>query len=911
MKLYNKFIRSAGLAAAVFIIIILFLSKSMLLGNFSEIEEESIIRDLERVHNAMNVEVDNISAFVQDYSIWNDSYDFSITRDEEYIASNFDDLESYKKFRINFMIYTDKQGEIILSNDFNLTDDVDEVLTEKLEGEILTKVKQLSNIKNSESIKGITEINNIPIFLVAEPITTTDGSKASGGLIIVGRYLDETQISRISSSVMVNLGMEKYNKTLKLKSDMKWYANSSIKNINKKSAVVYEILPDIEGDPYLVIKINVNRDIYRQATKSVIYFVIIIILISFSLFGIVLIYLNKVVAKRLIKMNSIVHNISRTKDLTIKMKTSGNDEIDSLAEGFNNMLDDLSNYSHKIELGQNRYYSLISNMVSCFAYNEIVFSKEGIPIDFIILDGNNAFFELMEQQREKVIGRKISDFMGEDKINMKTFQGIADVAMQGGKKKIDEIYFENAKRWFSASVYSFEEGYFALMFNDITEKKKIEQENLELANIDTLTGLANRKKIIETINTTIVNRKNNGGRFALLFIDLDDFKKVNDSLGHDVGDILIQKVGARFKNVITSEDVVGRIGGDEFIILQDNISSPGDAEKLALRIRNVLKESFIYMGNEIYTSASIGISIYPNDGMNTSSLMKNSDIAMYEAKNSGGSCYRLYSGHMNKAGLTNLILESRLYKALEKNEMIVYYQAITHVQSKVIIGFEALIRWNHNNEITPPADFIPMAENNGYIIELGAWVLREACMQCSKWRDTGLEIYVTVNITFKQLEQRDFVDIVSNALKETNLDPKHLVLEITENTAMQNVDLTIKTLNKIKALGVSIALDDFGTGYSSLSYVNRLPVDFIKIDRSLIITITEGTQNIEIIKAIIAMAQSLNIKVVVEGVEDMEQFIILRELNSYAIQGYLISKPIPANDIKNLMERKINLEYRN
>ncbi|MGK0465888.1 MAG: diguanylate cyclase (GGDEF)-like protein [Clostridium sp.] len=776
------------------------------------------------------------------------------------------------------MIYIDKQGEIILSNDFNLNDDENEILTEKIEREILNKVKQLSNIKNSESIKGITEINNTPAILVAEPITTTDGSKASGGLIISGRYLDEMQISRISSSVMVDLSMEKYNKKLKLKSDLKWYSNAAIKNVNKRSAVGYKILADIEGNPYLVIKINVNRDIYRQATKSIIYFVIIIILISFSLFGIVLIYLNKVVAKRLIKMNSIVHNISRTKDLTIKMKTSGNDEIASLAEGFNNMLEDLSNYSHKIELGQNKYYSLISNMVSCFAYNEIVFSEEGIPIDFVILDGNNAFFEIMEQQREKVIGRKISDFMGDDKINIKIFTDIADVAMYGGKKKIDEVYFENAKKWFAASVYSFEEGYFALMFNEITGKKKIEQENLELANIDTLTGLANRKKIMETINTTIVNRKNNGRRFALLFIDLDDFKKVNDSLGHDVGDILIQKVGARFKNVIASEDVVGRIGGDEFIILQDNISSSGDAEKLALRIRNVLKESFIYMESEIYTSASIGVSIYPDDGMNTSSLMKNLDIAMYEAKNSGGSCYRLYSGHMNKAGLTNLILESRLYKALEKDE------------------------------ITPPANFIPMAENNGYIIELGAWVLREACMQCSKWRDTGLEIYVTVNITFKQLEQRDFVDIVSNALKETNLNPKHLVLEITENTTMQNVDLTIKTLNKIKALGVSIALDDFGTGYSSLSYVNRLPVDILKIDRSLIINITEGTQNIAIVKVIIAMAQSLNIKVVVEGVEDMEQFTILRELNSYAIQGYLISKPIPANDIQNLMERKINLE---
>jgi len=313
------------------------------------------------------------------------------------------------------------------------------------------------------------------------------------------------------------------------------------------------------------------------------------------------------------------------------------------------------------------------------------------------------------------------------------------------------------------------------------------------------------------------------------------------------------------------------------------------------------------MNNELYTTASIGISIYPDDGEDICSLMKNSDIAMYEAKKNGGNCYRVYSGNMNEAGLTNLILESNLYKSLGKKEMVVYYQAITHVQRKKIIGFEALVRWNHDNKIIQPSDFIPMAENNGYIIELGQWVLREACRQCSEWINSGMEIYVTVNITFKQLEQSDFVDIVSNALKDVNMDPKYLVLEITENSAMQNVDLTIKTLNMIKKFGVSIALDDFGTGYSSLSYVNRLPVDIIKIDKSLIDNINQDIQNIEIIKAIIAMAQSLNIKVVVEGVEDMQQFVILKKLDSYAIQGYLISKPIPAKDVKNLIYKKINL----
>jgi len=778
MKLYNKFLRGVCLSATMFIIIILFLSNNILLSNFDKIERKNITRDVERVHNAMNGEVDNISAFVEDYSKWDDSYDFLKGNNKDYVSSNFSDLQSFKTFRINFMIYIDKEGKIILSRGFNLNADKEEFIEGKLEREIILKVQRLVMVKHSESIKGISEINNIPTILVAEPITTTYGNKASGGFIIAGRYLDEGQISHIASSVKVNLKMEKYSEVSKLSKDLKWNNNMAIENINKNSAIGYEILTDIEDNPYLVIKINVIREIYRQAQKSITYFIIIITILTLIFIVISLRYLNKMISRRIMKMNTIIHNISDTKDLTIRMKMSENDEITTLASGFNDMLDELEKYSCK---------------------------------------------------------------------------------------------------------------------------------NLELANKDMLTGLPNRKMIIENINSTIDKRKKHGGKFAILFVDLDNFKRVNDSLGHDTGDVLIQKVGARFKNVISSEDIVARIGGDEFIILQDNINSEGEAENLAIRIRNLLKESFIYQGNALYTAVSIGISIYPDDGVDTCTLMKNSDIAMYEAKKNGGNCYKVYSGNMNKAGITNLILESNLYKALEKKEMLLYYQPITHVQSKKIIGFEALIRWNHDKKIIPPSEFIPMAENNGYIIELGEWVIREACKQCTEWQNSGMKNYVTVNITFKQLEQYNFVDIVSDALKAANLEPKYLVLEITENDAMQNVDLAIKTLNKIKNLGVNIALDDFGTGYSSLSYVNRLPVDILKIDRSLIINIAQDTQNIEIIKAIIAMAHSLNIKVVVEGVEDIEQFIILKKLKSYAIQGYLISKPLPAKDIKELTERNVNL----
>ena len=520
MKLYNKFLIMIGLLAVIFIIIILFFSNNILLSNYTKIEENSIISNMERVNNIINREADNLSAFTKDYSVWNDTYDFSNNSNKKYITSNFGSFSSFGLFRINFMLYTDKDGKIILSRGFNLNTNKEESISQKSEREIILKVKELSIMKHSESIKGITEINNTPIILATEAITTTDGKKTSGGHIITGRYLDEKQISLISSNVKVDLSMEKYNKNLKLNKNIRWFNNVAIENINKDSAISYKILTDIENNPYLVIKANLVREIHRQATKGIGYFVIIIILISLSFLVIAMIYLNKAVAKKIMRMNTIIHNISDTKDLTMRMSEDGNDEIASLASGFNNMIDELGKYSDKI---------------------------------------------------------------------------------------------------------------------------------LELANQDMLTGLPNRKMIIENINSTIDKKKNNGGKFAILFIDLDDFKRVNDSLGHDTGDVLIQNAGSRFKNIISSQDVVARIGGDEFIILQGDINSAGEAENLSRSIGNILKKSFKYMGNELYTTASIGISIYPDDGLDMSSLIKNSDIAMYDAKKNGGNCYRRYAENMNKA----------------------------------------------------------------------------------------------------------------------------------------------------------------------------------------------------------------------------------------------------------------------
>ena len=456
MKLYNKFLSGVWLLAAIFIIMMVLLSNSILLNEFAKIEEKSIINNVKRVHNAMDIEVKNLSAFVQDYSVWDDSHTFSIDRNEKFINSNFSNFISFAKFGINFMIYTDKDDNIILSKGLNLNEITEEILSAKIEKEIMLKVKQISLLKHSERIMGITEINNTPTILVAEPITSSNGNDSSGGHIISGRFLDENQISQLSSSVMVSLDFEKYKEIFNLKKDLKWLDNMAIDNTNKDSATGYKILLDLEDNPYLMIKINVDRDIHRQALTSITYFIIIIIIISFGIVSVILFYLKEVVIKRIRKMDTIIHNISDTKDLTLTMKTDGNDEIASLAVGFNNMIEELGKYGDKVELSKNKYYSLISNMITCFSYNKIIFNNKGVPIDFLILDGNNALYHYLGLQRDEVVGKKISDFLGDDKINIRIFNTFADVAMHGGQKKIDEVYFEGSKRWLTASAYSIE-----------------------------------------------------------------------------------------------------------------------------------------------------------------------------------------------------------------------------------------------------------------------------------------------------------------------------------------------------------------------------------------------------------------------------------------------------------------------
>lgn len=435
-----------------------------------------------------------------------------------------------------------------------------------------------------------------------------------------------------------------------------------------------------------------------------------------------------------------------------------------------------------------------------------------------------------------------------------------------------------------------------MLKNQITERLLAEEKIRHFIYYDALTETCNRKKMLEDINILLDNRNE---KFAVLFIDLDKFKSVNDNYGHEAGDYILKTVAVRLKGIIKSTDTLSRIGGDEFIIIQKELKVSGDAEKVAAAALKELSTAFIYKTNQLFIGGSIGISIFPDHGTDTDMLINKADLAMYEAKNSGGDGYALYNDIMNANVIDNLEIKKNLKNAIEKNELITYYQPIMDLKSMKIIHAESLIRWKREGRIIPPIEFIPIAKKNGEIVGIDNWILDNACGQCKNWQDLGMTNFsISVNTSYKQLIQLNFVQLVMDILDKYLLEPRYLNLEITEDEAMEDPDLIIEVLSELKAKGVKISMDDFGKGYSSLSYINKLPIDTIKIDRSLIINLENNSKNLVIIKSIVAMAHSLNIKVVAEGIETETEFAALKKLQCDYIQGYLIGKPMPASDFE-------------
>lgn len=528
-----------------------------------------------------------------------------------------------------------------------------------------------------------------------------------------------------------------------------------------------------------------------------------------------------------------------------------------------------------------------------------------------IIDVNPAFSNITGFAKADIIGKQPtllhSDY-DEDTVSQQLWASVKQKGFWRGEVWNRRKNGESFPEWLTISTIRDDHGTvtnYVGVFSDISQIKQAEERLSHLAHHDALTNLPNRTLIINLVQHSLERKRREGSFMAVLSIDLDRFKHVNDSLGHAAGDEVLKIAADRMRKRARASDALARLGGDEFALILEDLNDTESAANVAQDIIDMFRQPVLMTnGREVYVGASVGISVFPHDGNTADQLIRNADTALYLAKEKGRNTYRFYTEELTRRAKDRLHLEARLRRAVENNEMLLHYQPL--VKNGRCKGMEALVRWLDPDEgMVPPGDFIPLAEETRIIIPLGSWVLRSACMQMKQWLDAGLPLdTVAVNVSSIQLLQADFVDDVEAILQETGLPAQHLELEITESTIMHNIDDTEKKLVALQLLGIQLAIDDFGTGYSSLSYLRRFPINKLKIDRSFIWEIPGNTASMEVAATIIAMARNLNLEVLAEGVETPAQLDFLQSKGCDTYQGYLFSRPIPADQIPQIVQKQ-------
>jgi PAS domain S-box-containing protein len=552
---------------------------------------------------------------------------------------------------------------------------------------------------------------------------------------------------------------------------------------------------------------------------------------------------------------------------------------------------------------------------------------DAIPDMIFTLDGNGQYIDCRAGMHdvavlpsEQPVGRNVSELLPPDLaerfrlgIRCALDEGVTQTLLYALERAEHEHHYE-------ARIVPSGKNQVVAVVRDITKQRKNEEDIRRLAYFDSLTGLPNRRFIIEHLERELHHAVQAGSQVALLFVDLDGFKRINDSMGHNAGDELLQAVARRLRGQLRATDIVsrmgtevprldvGRLGGDEFTIVVADVESEAEASVIARRINDVLREPLTIAGRPMVVTASLGMAMFPRDGGDAMTLLRHADTAMYHAKESGRNNWQVYNRGMTAQALERVDLEQCIRQALVDNQFQVHYQPQVLAIDGTIVGLEALLRWNHPERgAIAPTTFIPVAEDSSLIVPVGTWVLHEVCSQLRRWRDAGLpSVRAAVNVSRRQLDQQEFVDSVLAAIGEAGVTGDTLELELTESMLMSSDSTTIAKLNRLRDAGVTFAIDDFGTGYSSMSYLKRFPIGCLKVDRSFVQGLPRSLDDAAIATAIISMAHSLRMMVVAEGVETPEQAAFLRSAGCDRMQGYLFGRPVPATQIEpKLLQRPV------
>ena len=767
------------------------------------LEDKYIIENVERTKKEIFKEIEVLDTIVMDWAVWDNSYQFMIDKNPEYIKANLSE-DTLNNLKINIMLFIDNKGNLVHGEGYDLQKKesvpIDEALLKYIKDHSLL---QNNDVKYRKS--GIVTLNGKDLILLSIcPILTSAGEGPINGYIVLGANFTEKKIADIGEELSSEIKLtflkdfEYDRKFFDLKDD-----KIQIDAVSDQKIIGRAFLDDIDGKHLLLLSIEKNRDI-NNIGEAGIKATLWLLLGLFFLFAIIItVILDRGILLRFQELSNDIRKIGEGKDLSVRLKRQ-------------NIDDELTDVSNEI-----------NGMLGALERSQLFLSKS-----------ENAL-----------------------------------------KKSIEKLQ------------------------DEVLEHQKTQEQIKYIAYHDTLTGLPNRNLLNELLVHSITLAERNNKCMAVLFLDIDGFKMINDSKGHGMGDQILQEVAERLLKTLRKSDVIARHGGDEFIVIIEELDNCSGVELIANKIINCFQEPFHLENQDYFLTTSVGVAVYPADGQTPDMLIKNADIAMYKAKENGKNQYLFCTPVMKDVANETMELSTNLYRAIEKNELELYYQPQLSCHNNQIMGVEALIRWRHPvMGLISPAKFIPIAEKTGLILPIGEWVLRTACQQNKKWQEQGLpKIRMGVNLSLRQFHNNDLLNLVESVLKETKLAPQYLELEITETIAMKEKSYIINTLNAFRQIGVSIAIDDFGTEYSSLSYLKHLPVDRLKVAMQFIRGIGIDHKDEALAKGIIVLAKSIGMNVIAEGVETKEQLEFLKNHNCDEIQGYYFFKPLIEAEMTKLL----------
>ena len=767
------------------------------------LEDKYIIENVERTKKEIFKEIEVLDTIVMDWAVWDNSYQFMIDKNPEYIKANLSE-DTLNNLKINIMLFIDNKGNLVHGEGYDLQKKesvpIDEALLKYIKDHSLL---QNNDVKYRKS--GIITLNGKDLILLSIcPILTSAGEGPINGYIVLGANFTEKKIAYIGEELSSEIKLtflkdfEYDRKFFDLKDD-----KIQIDAVSDQKIIGRAFLDDIDGKHLLLLSIEKNRDI-NNIGEAGIKATLWLLLGLFFLFAIIItVILDRGILLRFQELSNDIRKIGEGKDLSVRLKRQ-------------NIDDELTDVSNEI-----------NGMLGALERSQLFLSKSESAL----------------------------------------------------KKSIEKLQ------------------------DEVLEHQKTQEQIKYIAYHDTLTGLPNRNLLNELLVHSITLAERNNKCMAVLFLDIDGFKMINDSKGHGMGDQILQEVAERLLKTLRKSDVIARHGGDEFIVIIEELDNCSGVELIANKIVNCFQEPFHLENQDYFLTTSVGVAVYPADGQTPDMLIKNADIAMYKAKENGKNQYLFCTPVMKDVANETMELSTNLYRAIEKNELELYYQPQLSCHNNQIMGVEALIRWRHPvMGLISPAKFIPIAEKTGLILPIGEWVLRTACQQNKKWQEQGLpKIRMGVNLSLRQFHNNDLLNLVESVLKETKLAPQYLELEITETIAMKEKSYIINTLNAFRQIGVSIAIDDFGTEYSSLSYLKHLPVDRLKVAMQFIRGIGIDHKDEALAKGIIVLAKSIGMNVIAEGVETKEQLEFLKNHNCDEIQGYYFFKPLAEAEMTKLL----------